>query len=397
MKIIGIVVEYNPFHKGHLHQIQELKSKHSPDGIIVVMSGHFVQRGEPALLDKWTRAKFALECGVDLVIELPTYYATASAETFARAGVKTLIDTGIVTHICFGSESDNLDHMIEISRVLNDEPPAYKDALSRELAKGLVYPKARENALGQTMPQGQDTQFNLNQSNAILGIEYLKALRYYKSHMTPILIKRQGDNYRDLSIHSTYASASAIRKRLFDGNDRSFLYDVLPSPVSSFLVDQPQNSFARLDDYESFIRYAIKRHTPKSLAKIRGIREGLENKIIQCERDSKNLEEFFIKLKSKRYTMTSLTRISIQILLGIEHIQEEPNYIRVLGFSPRGQGLLKLMKTQSHREIITTLSKTTIAVKENPHMGLDILATDLYHLPNNGPSGLDYTTMPIMT
>ena len=397
MKIVGIVVEYNPFHNGHLHQIETLKSKYNPDGIIVVMSGHFVQRGEPALIDKWTRASFALQHGVDLVIELPTYFATSSAEGFARGAVKCLIDTGLVTHICFGSEIDDIDALIEISTILSNEPAEYKSALAANLAMGHTFPKARQIALSDYLQKTDGALDFIKSSNSILGIAYLKALEYYKSSIIPILIKREGAAYNetDIQSQSPLASATAIRHALLTSDDRKFLYKVTPTLVANVLSDIPKLQFHTLNHYSDLIKYRLMATDLDYLSTIKEVREGLENKLKNHLNQFETLDIYLDLLKSKRYTAGTLRRILINMLLDIHQMDVAPNYIRVLGFTNTGQILLKKMKKTTDVEIVTTLSKASSRVKNNPHLLLDILATDLYNLPLKGAFGLDFLTMPI--
>lgn len=220
MKIIGIIAEYNPFHNGHAYQIEEIRRRTQADYIVVAMSGDFVQRGAPAIVDKYARTRMALSCGADLVIELPVLWATASAESFAAAGVALFEKMGCVDGICFGAECENLSLLSEIADILAEEPSAYRAALSSYIKEGLTFPQARAKALSESAPTPPKTgsalknafseSASLTQSelakilvspNNILAIEYLKAIRRQDSSLTPYLIKREGAGYHDTEIY----------------------------------------------------------------------------------------------------------------------------------------------------------------------------------------------------
>lgn len=217
LKTIGIVTEYNPFHKGHAYMIEEAKRKSGADRVVVVMSGSFVQRGEPAIFDKWTRAEAALLNGADLVLELPVLFAAANAETFARAAVRILEESGIVDILCFGSESGDLYSMQEAAKLMVNETEEFQKLLKEQLDEGLSYPAARAKALETVSHISSEI---LSRPNHILGLEYLKALDKYNCTMKPMTIKREGDyNSPSLAMEEGYASAAAIRKALAE--DRS--------------------------------------------------------------------------------------------------------------------------------------------------------------------------------
>ena len=225
MKVVGIIAEYNPFHNGHKYQIDRIRKETNADYIIIAMSGNFLQRGVPALCDKQSRAKMALSCGADLVIEIPTLWATASAEYFARGGVSLLASTGVVTHICFGAESDDLDSLLEISSILKEEPDIYRDVLSNSIRSGNTFPIARKNALIAALPHIPTEKLDelLDNPNNILALEYLKAM---PNHIQPILIPRKGAGYHDTEIDTELPSATAIRKAILsDCSDDSTTFD----------------------------------------------------------------------------------------------------------------------------------------------------------------------------
>ena len=246
MKTIGIIAEYNPFHNGHAHHLHESLQLSGATHSVAVMSGQFVQRGEPALLDKWTRARMAVEAGVNLVIELPTSIAISSAEGFASGSVALLDSLGIVDQFIFGSESANPEWLLATARLLNEEPPEFLRSLKSSLALGLSYPAARAQALnasGIAMTQAK--------SNDILGIEYVKALLKIKSSMTFDVIPRESVDYHSLEAQNHIASATAIRNWLEDQQHESVMQTV-PSSTYNLIPTRTQLTF--LDDFFNLLK-----------------------------------------------------------------------------------------------------------------------------------------------
>ena len=211
MKVVGIIAEYNPFHNGHLHHLQESIRLSLADYTIVVMSGNFMQRGTPALMDKYHRAKAALSCGADLVLELPAYYATGSAEYFALGGISLLDKLGVVSHLCFGSECGDLDFLSKVAQITSEESEAYQKCLQAHIKSGKSYPSARTAAIIEVCPELSSSVSGLTTPNNILGIEYLKALYRLNSNIEPYTIQRVSSHYHDQKLKESYSSASAIR------------------------------------------------------------------------------------------------------------------------------------------------------------------------------------------
>lgn len=399
MKIIGIVVEYNPFHNGHLYQIQLLRERFNPDGIVVIMSGHFVQRGQPAIFDKWLRTEMALACGVDLVLELPFYEATSSAEGFAEGAVSALAATGIVTHLAFGTECDDLKVLTEIARIYAEEPPHFKARLIELLKSGLPFATAREKALQDTFPQfGDEALSAVRKSNAILAIEYLKACYRHKLTLTPLPIKRVGSDYHNPDIQGNFASATAIRSliKATPSPSKEQLAAAMPTAAVDCMMAHGINRQMDMGAFEPYIRYRLALSDANTLASIRGINEGLEYKLAAISRQFTDLSDLIRQLKSKRYAETRLNRILINLLLDVHPLSAAPTYLRVLGFTETGQTCLREMKSKASRPIVTTLSKSPAEVLNDPHMKLDLLATDLYHMAaGQTKSGMDFTKPPI--
>ena len=232
MKACGIVAEYNPLHTGHVYQMNKARQISQADCIIVVMSGNFVQRGEPAVIDKYARTRAALKAGADIVIELPVYYALSSAENFARGAVLTLNEMKAAS-ICFGAETDNADCLAKISHAIISESPEYKAILNKALAEGLSYPAARQTALLEYLPECKDI---ITGSNNILAIEYIKAILGNNLNMTYYPVLREGAGYNDDTDNAEFASAFGIRKMLMsDEHDRlkTYLTPVMYEEISN--------------------------------------------------------------------------------------------------------------------------------------------------------------------
>jgi len=248
MKALGLIVEYNPFHNGHLYHLQQSRAVTGCEYVICVMSGNFIQRGEPALVNKWARARMALLSGVDLVLELPAVYAVSSAEFFAYGAVKILDSLGIVDSICFGSESGRIEDLDFIAGIVSEEPEPYKLFLKENLDKGLSFPAAREAALKSYLASGpkscDDIRSLLNSSNNILGIEYLKALKRLKSRIKPHTIRRISNSYHTGELTGAISSATAIRKNIFDSvslPEKAKFFHTMPESSISVLKEEFKN------------------------------------------------------------------------------------------------------------------------------------------------------------
>lgn len=396
MKIIGIVSEYNPFHNGHLYQVQKSVQDLRADGVVAVMSGNFVQRGFPAIFNKWVRAEMAVKGGVNLVIELPTYFATSSAEQFARGAVELLNATDVVNYISFGSEYEDLNRLMRIAELLESPTQAFSDSLSAEMAKGRSFPSARATAIHHALPELHG-HLNMNQSNVILVIEYLKALISLNSDIKPFLVKRQGSAYHDPSLDSPFVSATAIRKAYFETPHLLGENEFMPPAAYEVMRSAPYLA-NRIENFEEMILYAILSKESESLAAIRDVNEGLENKIKEATIKATDYASLVTAIKSKRYTMTRINRILCNLLLGIG--QETYNfsdapYIRVLAFDDTGKKILRKMKKNTEVPIITNINKHKDLLTSNPLLKLDIRATDIYHLTQRERhGGLDYLMKP---
>ncbi len=398
MNILGLIVEYNPFHNGHLYHLKKSLEVTNATHTVAIMSGYFLQRGEPALFDKYTRAEIAVKNGVDLVIELPTLFACQSAEIFAHGAVATLNSLNCIDSICFGSEEGDIDILFTIAKILVDEPLEFKTYLKYYLKEGLLFPVARSKALFDyinkynTINISQDRLQNiLNSSNNILGLEYIKSLLKLNSNIRPFTITRVKSEYNSEAIESEICSATAIRKNLKDLNDVSFASSVVPSATFNMLENKIQNNFNPMFDDIFFdtLRSTIVRDF-KSLDKYFDVNEGIENKIYQNVFNYNSLQDLQLSIKSKRYTLTKVKRTLNNILLGItkddmnkvKNIDNAP-YVRILAFNDKGREIIKCIKNNSDINIINKFSNISHSDDNdvfNTLIDYDIKASNIYNL-----------------
>ena len=386
MCAVGLIVEYNPFHNGHLYHLNASKQITGEEHVVAVMSGHFLQRGEPALLDKWTRTKLALQGGCDLVLELPVAYATSSAEWFAYGAVATLHATGIVNHLCFGTESGDLLPLKQAASYLTEESTEFSTTLNTLLKSGLAYPVAFSQTLT-TLLNDHDSTFRFDLPNHTLGLHYLIALNRIQSSIVPHTIAREQAQYNDNSLnHQSIASATAIRKALLETKQLSQIASfVPPSTYESLLALDPQ-SFMSWDKLMQPLLYQLLVQSDVELKHYREMNEGLENRIKAALPllQQYDFESLLSHLKTKRYTRTKLQRALLAVLL--QHRKHEfqhdilkngVQYIRVLGFTEKGRTLLKQMKTTAKVPVIHTPTQ----LDPLPNLlKLDIAATSGYRL-----------------
>jgi len=389
---IGIITEYNPFHNGHLRQI-ELVKKHFPGRpIICVMSGNFVQRGEPAIWDKFVRAKAALICGVDMVIELPVPFATASAEYFSYHGMALLDSLGIVRHICFGSETGELAPLQRAAEMLSAEDDEFRTLLKSLLDEGHSYPLARHMVFEQLAPDAAEV---FATPNNILGIEYLKAIIRLRSNIRPFVIKREGESYHSADHTKELSSATAIRAALKAGHKD--LPGIPVELVPLYNEHIKRGDFNDLDKFSQILHYIVKTRPARQLEDIFDVSEGLHNAIIRVCAENKCISEILAELKSKRYAYTRLSRALLHIILDISKddfsafSEGFPHYIRVLGFRKEWESLFSYISAQTDIPIITNLKNYESALNLTGHsltgrrlIQKEIEATDIYNLSRMG-------------
>jgi len=404
--VLGIIAEYNPFHNGHLHHLNESKKLTNSDSCIAIMSGNFTQRGEVSIVDKWEKAKMALDNGVDLVIELPTLYAISSAENFASGAIKILNSLGIVDYISFGSEAKDISVLDDIANVLAFEPPQYKTLLSHELARGEAFPKARENAMMMYLNDVRRFANVLSSPNNILGIEYLKALKRQKSKIQPITIKREGSKYNETTIPRTsrFASATAIRNLCKSNDDITPLQRFLPEASFDILEENiKKGTFVKdISLFDKEIIYTLRKMSTDQIANLPDVSEGLEFAFKNAANQCNSVVELLSIINTKRYTKTRLQRILLYAILGITKKDMEMSlnttpYVRVLGFNDKGQELLSQISKKNRKLEIITSVKKFMDKKSNENLKLmmnkDIWATDVYTIgfEYESKANLDYT------
>lgn len=407
MSITGIISEYNPFHNGHKYLIQKHKENFPDSYFIAVMSGNFTQRGEIALVDKWQRAKLAVANGIDLVIELPFVFAVRSAQYFAKGGIDLLHKLHCVDTICFGSEYTNEKELTFIAQTSQSEK--FQQMLKNKLADGQSYAAVTSEVLSNLTNISEDI---LKAPNTILGIEYLKANLNLEKPLTVNIIQRMKAEHNDLNYQENFASGTAIRHSLYTNNSNfSKLKQVVPDETYFLLQEIHQTKDLPHLDY-LFTNLISKLRLAKldELTKIYGIREGLEYKLLKTANEAINLQDFFQKLKSKRYPLTNLQRLTLYLLLNItkdliERFDDTGAlYARVLAFNDKGTELLKQMKKNASIPIITKTTSYLDSKKRcqqklttfEEMLAIDTYATELYNLCFNPfkPYGKDFTTSP---
>ena len=348
MKVNGIVAEYNPFHNGHAYQMQHAKEATGADYTIVVMSGNFMQRGAPALLDKFTRAKMALECGADLVLELPICYAASSAEFFAKGSVALFDKLGVTTNLCFGSECGNAAKLQRAAKALLRED--FPDALREELAKGLSFAAARESAARALI--GEDAAV-LREPNDILGVEYCKALLQSGSTIAPLAILRKVVGHNGGAAKG-FASASHIRELLTNGED-----------ASAYLTAESAAIYARecaagrapvtMQNAERAVLSRLRAMCEEDFARYDSGNEGLYRRFYDAARTVASVDELLSAVKTKRYAYARLRRMLLAAYLDVTAADVPPEvpYLRVLACNERGRKLLKTIKKTGSAPVLT--------------------------------------------
>ncbi len=397
MKVLGIVAEYNPFHNGHLYHIQASRGISGADCVVAVMSGNFIQRGEPALVDKWARTEMALLCGVDLVIELPCPYAMASAEYFGYGAVKLLDSLGAVNMLCFGSESGSIEKLTEAASVLGEEPDNYKLALKASLSVGKSFPAARQEALSNYLKAqcGRDSlSETLKSSNNILGIEYLKALKRLNSAIIPMTIKRVGNEYNSTELSGEISSATSIR-RIIAGNSWPAARKLLAAalPVQSLTILEREFELGKgpifSSDFSMLLLSSLRRMSVEEISTLPYMDEGLENRFKRAAENTGSYQELLNAVFTRRYTNTRIQRCLFSLLTGLRRDSFDrfnknggPPYIRVLGFNNTGRQLLSSVKGSSLLPVITKTAdfKNSDIPCAAAMLNLEAAATDQYVL-----------------
>lgn len=398
MKVAGVITEYNPFHNGHKYQLKQIKRQTSADYIVVVTSGDFVQRGEPAIIDKYERTRMALLSGADLVLELPSVFATASAEFFARGGVSVLKKTGVVDTLCYGVES--VDHELTklVAGVLKNPPAAYSASLARLIQGGMNFPAARSRALCEYFRDNYDSSSEkldafIASPNNILAIEYEKALM--DCDITGFPIQRVGEGYHSTDSASKFSSATAVRgviSTLIDIDKHNTITNIqldnswisakfsqlMPSDCADILVNCILGGHIVFpDDISEMLYYHLLTEKDKGFAQYADCTKELSAKIVKNIYKYESFTQFCNLLKSKNLTYTRISRVLTHILLGIENddfnICMDNPYLRILGFKKSSGELMHLLKKRASAPIITKVADAPYEL-----ISKDIFAADLY-------------------
>ncbi len=334
MKVCGIVAEYNPLHNGHFYHLQEAKRISGADYIIVVMGGNFMQRGTPAIMDKYERTRAALSCGADLVLELPSYYATGSAEYFAAGAVSLLTKLGAVDTLCFGSECGDIDILNKIAHIIVEETESYQNCLQSHLREGNTYPVARSAAILQVCPEISSSITILNSPNNILGIEYIKSIIRQESSIIPITLKRCGSDYHDKRLGINQSSASALREALWTGIPLSELKEQMPKAAYDIFDNYLQNNeMLHLNDFSEIMYYKLLSEHHKGFEDYMDVSPALSDRICKNLYKFDGYEAFCDLLKTKEVTYTRISRCLYHIMLNIRK-DELDTYIKELGITP---------------------------------------------------------------
>lgn len=403
MKTVGIIAEYNPFHNGHKFHIEKAKELTGADCAIVIMSGDFVQRGEPACIDKYARVEAALQNGADAVFELPHYYALGNAEHFAMGAVAMLDKLGITDAICFGSECGDVKPLHEIAEVLSEEPLSYQTVLKAGLKKGMTYPAASAAAL---IAHFNDEAINdtISQPNNILGIYYMKALLTRGSSIKPYTLLRHGNHYHDNQLNDDdisnanvsertqiLSSALSIRNSLdASGNALADLSAHMPDSAYSILQQKYGISFPIVsDDFTEILGYRLLNEREHGFADYIDVSDNLSDRIVNEFSRYTSLSDFCNLLKTKDFTYARVNRALMHIMLGMhndtlaEYIRNDYiAYARLLGFKNDSSKLLTAIKEHASVPLISKLAdaKNTLSQKAYAMLQEDVYASHVYQL-----------------
>ncbi|KGR73791.1 nucleotidyltransferase [Ureibacillus sinduriensis] len=400
MKAVGVVVEYNPFHNGHFYHVSQSKDRSNADVVIAVMSGNFLQRGEPAVIDKWHRTKMALKNGVDIVIELPYAFCTGHATFFAEGAIQLLEAIGC-TNFAFGSEEGTIHPFLNTFTLLKSHEEQYNALIKQYVSTGISYPQSLFKAYEELRQKEQGHTIDLSKPNNILGYHYIEAAKRLNLNIEPMTIPRiQAGFHDDINTESTIASATGIRKAIFEQQSLEEIVQFVPDETY-MLLEEWQNKYISFIQWETFwpyLRFAILRHTPEQLTRFADVSEGIEFALSKAAKKSNSFNQFMTLIKSKRYTWTRLQRMLTHIFTGITkeqlHNSSKLSYIRLLGMTKNGQAYLSKHKKQFPLPLISRVASTN-----DPMLLLDIRATDMYALGVEMASGEliagDYQTPPI--
>ncbi|MGG0717787.1 nucleotidyltransferase [Robertmurraya massiliosenegalensis] len=381
MKAVGIVVEYNPFHNGHAYHVEQTRRISNADVVIAVMSGQFLQRGEPALLPKWHRAEMALLAGVDIVIELPYQFATQKADTFAFGAISLLGHIGC-SSVCFGSESGEIEQFFTTLQFLEQNKKPYEEKIKSFISQGMSYPSALSSAFLELNPTEEIV--DLSKPNNILGFQYVKAINDLDFNISALTIPRTIAGYHDQHfISESIASATSIRKALFSPNGSlEEISHYIPSTTATILADYYKSfkQFQHWENYWPFLQFKLLHTTTAELRNIYEVEEGLEHRVTEAALQATSFQDFMTKIKTKRYTWTRLQRMCTHILTNtsvseMRQKMAQTSYIRLLGMNENGRMYLNKWKNHTSIPIVSKLSSY-----QGEDISLDIRASRVYAL-----------------
>jgi predicted nucleotidyltransferase len=390
MRVCGIVCEYNPFHNGHKYQLDRIKEA-GFDAVVAVMSGNFVQRGEPAITEKHKRAEAALLNGVDLIIELPLPYSVASAQRFALGSVDILNSLGQVDSLCFGSECGNIELLETLA--LTD----FDDEIKYYISDGMSYPCAYEAAVEKKL--GQKYSSALQGSNNLLGIEYIKALNQLSCNIKPMTIMRTGTGHDSVDESGVFTSANNIRNNLLSEDIARFM----PDSSYSIIMKSVNEGFApaSLNNCERSVLAVLRKLDKDYFSTLPDISEGLDNRLYSAVRNATSLEQLYNEVKTRRYTMARVKRLVLCAYLGIDSSFYEflSPYIRVLGMNNKGRQILRQAKETAAKPVYMLSSDFANADPISQKLfSLEAKSTDLYSLCTKAisPCAAEYLTNPVI-
>lgn len=394
MSVIGIICEFNPFHNGHKYLIDSVKK--DGDTVVCVMSGNFVQRGESAIADKRIRAKAALLCGADLVIELPVAFSVSGAQTFARGGVKLLDSLGCVDTIAFGSECGDTECLKKAAEAIENKN--VQNEINGLMQTGITFAAARESAVREIF--GDETADILHNPNDILGVEYISALKILHSKIKPLAVLRKSVTHDSAEADGAFASASLIRDKIKSGES---FEKYMPNKAHTLLKKAINDKVAPSDygKLDIAVLAFLRKAEPKDFSDVPDVSEGIENRILASSRNANTLAEVFDGAKTKRYTHARIRRIVLCAFLGIKksHIACGMPYIHILGFSDKGRQLLTLAAKTASLPIAVRLSDiSNLGDVANQSFKLECTATDIYNLtlPKIRNCGTEMTDSPVI-
>ncbi|WP_100011062.1 nucleotidyltransferase [Lentibacillus sediminis] len=382
MNACGLIVEYNPFHNGHLYHLREAKKASGADCMIAVMSGSFLQRGEPAIIDKFYRTRAALQTGVDLVAELPYPYAVQSSDLFAKGAVHTLNELGTAS-ICFGSESGDITHFITGYQTFKAKELDYKKILHTELKKGLAFPEASRHAY-QKIGLDASLGIDLTKPNNILGYSYVRTILEDHLPIEPLTIKRTRSGYHDQTITSAIASATSIRKEIAAaGEITGKAQKAIPDETFQQLLAYKElaSSWHMWENYFPLLHYRVMTMEANELASIHGVDEGLEHRIKHTAKIAESFQNWVEAIKTKRYTWTRIQRMFVHILTNTSKTavrqataSRSVPYVRILGMTETGQNYLNQVKKQLNVPLLSQLTRSI-----HPVLALEEKASHAYY------------------